>query len=215
LVREEKILLIALQEDDFEVILNSIKDIIKGCTFGEVNVEKLAMADIEFIFLNIRKISKGPEVDLEFKCLADVGEDKHECGNVVSITYNLDNIKISEGHDPKIIIEDTTNTGIVLKIPSIDVSEALQEAVQEGNIDKLFSTTYDYVDYMFQGEQIFDNFTKEEFSEWLDLLSPEQYFKISDFFRNVPKLYDDIDVECSACKSKHTIRLEGLRSFLA
>lgn len=216
LVKEEKILLIAMQEEDGDVLFEAIRQIIKNCTFGQVDVDALTTYDLEYIFLQLRIKSKGGDVDLSFRCDNEVGEDGDTCGHSNSISFDLNSVKVQGDISKvkKVILDEKTQTGLIMKPPSFAVAKGMQQILMEGDVSEIYKTLPKYIDTIFQGDVVYEDFTNEELQEWVENLSDSQFQLIQKFFDSLPKLKADIEVACAKCGYKETIPLEGLQSFL-
>lgn len=215
LVKEEKLLLIALQDDKKEsAMVNTLKQIIKNCTFGQVDVESLSVTDTEYIFLQLRAKSKGDEVDVAFKCSNEV--NGVVCDTVNNLKINLQDVKVEKNdkHSNKIMLTDTI--GIVLKEPTLNDIAVLQEKLGDdtATVKDIFESINEFIDTIFDGETIYEEYSKEELSEFIESLSDMQFQKIKDFFETMTKLKLDVHITCKKCGHKETVILEGLQSFL-
>lgn len=220
LVKEEKILMIALH-DNQDTIVNAVKEIVENCTFRQVDISKLTTYDIEYLFLNIRIKSKGNIVNLEFRCQNEIaveGEDeKKKCNYINEIEVDLETVEIAnldKKRKKTIILDEKNHIGVELKEPTLETSARLQDATQSKDLNRIYETLNEFVDTIFQGEQVYDDYTIEEFNEFIENLSDTQFQKINNFFENMPRLYKKIEIECEHCKSKDEVVLEGLTSFL-
>lgn len=207
LVKEEKILLFALQDGKEETIIQAIKDIISNCTFNAIDIDNLTSWDVEYIFLQIRIKSKGSEIDLTFRCENEIEPDK-VCNNIVDITVDLETVTVSNSDiSKKIIISDEDNISIVMKLPTFS-------SILSNSNDDIFKLLQSYIDYITMGETIYDEFTQDELTAFIDSLSDAQFNKIKAFFESLPKLTKTIDIVCPKCGHKDAIVMEGLQSFL-
>jgi len=215
LVKEEKILLIAMQEENVDVLFNAVNQIIDNCTFNQLNVSNLTTYDIEFIFLQIRIKSKGADISLSFNCGAEL-EDGKSCEHVTVVEYNLDQVSVdgTSKNNTKIILDEATKTGVILTIPTFENSKDAQEIMMKEGVAAIYKMLPIYIDTIFQGEEIFDDFTPAELEDWIENLNDDQFEKIKDFFEGVPRLQGDVNVICEGCGQKETVVLEGLQSFL-
>lgn len=226
LVKEEKIILIAMQDLEdgkMQVIIDAIKQVIKNCTFDEIDVDNLTSYDLEYIFLELKKKSSGAEVDLSFACQNEVAqsqagihtaEGKHLCGCVNQIKLNLEDVKLvgREGRSNKIMLTNTM--GVTLKEPTLASAEAAQEIVKSGDAEKIFEMIYGYIDTIFDGPTIYNEYDAAALKDFIEMLSGEQFQKIKEFFETAPTLKTDIKIKCVKCGYEETVTLEGLPSFL-
>ena len=216
LVREEKILLMAMESEDADSVLLAVKQILTNCCLDYIDIEELPITDIEFLFLNLRARSVNEVVELPYRCnnkIGNEGEEK-ECGNIVKLEMNLLEIH-PEVHEKKIDkIELTENMGILIKYPSFKMVEEAQK--QEGSeVDKLMNVLVACIDGVYTEETIFysKDVPKKELMEFIENLTREQFGKIQEFFETMPKIKKDVDFNCAKCGYHETITIEGLQSF--
>ena len=209
LVKEEKSLLIAQQSEDPQVMLDTIKAVIKSCSKTELDVDSLASFDVEYIFTQLRSISVGETVELMFRC-----DDCEDDNAIASIQVDLRKmqVKIPEGHTKQIGLFD--DVGMMMKYPTIDTIKKI-ESSEESDVDQTFDIVTDCIDYIYDSEQIYPakEQSQEELAEFLNNLTSAQFDKIQSFFRTMPSLRQDITYTCPVCKKVHNKYLEGLSSF--
>lgn len=202
LVKEEKILLMALEGGDQKEITRSIITLLKNCILVDVDVEKLATFDVEFLFLKLRGKSVGEVVELT------VAHTESECPHRSDVSINLDAIEVNgEIQDGKVQITD--EIGVKLHYPTIDSTLG----VDADNADSMFGMIIDCIDYIYDQEEVYNEFTKDELKDWVDQLNQSQFKKITDFFQDMPKLSHKVDWKCEKCGEEDSIELEGLQSF--
>ena len=208
LVKEEKILLLALESDDEKNIKQAVLNLLKACIQSRVKVENLSTFDLEYIFLNIRAISVGEVVEILITC-----QDDEE----TKVKYNLNLTDVSvifpEGHSNKIMLND--NTGVIMKYPSFDDFVEGQFANKEYNEDGVIKIIANSIDQIFQDEEVYDESTtnKKEFIQFVESLTKEQLEKIQAFFESAPRLEHKFKVTNpkTGVESEYTLR--GLQSF--
>ena len=208
LVKEEKILLLALESDDEKNIKQAVLNLLKACIQSRVKVENLSTFDLEYIFLNIRAISVGEVVEILITC-----QDDEE----TKVKYNLNltdvNVIFPEGHTNKIMLND--NTGVIMKYPSFDDFVEGQFANKEYNEDGVIKIIANSIDQIFQDEEVYDESTtnKKEFIQFVESLTKEQLEKIQAFFESAPRLEHKFKVTNpkTGVESEYTLR--GLQSF--
>ena len=204
LVREEKILYMALEGKDNTEILNAVITVLTNCILTpNIDIGKLATFDIEYLFLQLRGKSVGESIEIVLR------HTDSECKESVNVAVNLDDIKVQgEISDGKMMLTD--DVGIKLKYPH--AGEIIKiERVAEGQ--NVFDSIAYLVDYIYDKETVYNDYSIEEISEWLEQLNQEQFNKIISFMNNMPKLSHTIEWTCNACGEKETIVLEGLQSF--
>ena len=208
LVKEEKVLLLALESDDEKNIKQAVLNLLKACIQSRVKVENLSTFDLEYIFLNIRAISVGEVVEILITC-----QDDEE----TKVKYNLNLTDVSvifpEGHSNKIMLND--NTGVIMKYPSFDDFVEGQFANKEYNEDGVIKIIANSIDQIFQDEEVYDESTtnKKEFIQFVESLTKEQLEKIQAFFESAPRLEHKFKVTNpkTGVESEYTLR--GLQSF--
>lgn len=216
LVREEKILLMAMESNEADSILLAIKQILTNCCLDDLNVDELPITDIEYLFLNLRARSVNEVVELPYRCnnKIEVNGEENECGNIVKLEMNLLEIQ-PEVHEKKIDkIELSKNMGILIKYPSFKMVEEAQK--QEGSeVDKLMNVLIACIDGVYTEENIFysKDVPKKELLEFIEGLTREQFTKVQEFFETMPKIKKDVEFNCAKCGYHETITIEGLQNF--
>jgi len=210
LVREEKILLIALESGEPEDIINAVKDIVTECTFGKVDLGKLPMFDVEYIFLNIRAKSVGEVSTLRLLC-----PDDGETYANVDIDLSKIMVQVEKEHNPK--IELTEEMGMIMGYPNIDsmTGTGITEINATNMLDVISSCILQIYDK--KGEEIYEtkDQTKKELSEFIESLNTKQFQKVQQFFDTMPKLKHAVELENPKTGVKSKIVLQGLNDFFA
>ena len=210
LVKEEKLLVLALESEDTKQITTAIKSVLKSCVLTKgIKVETLPTFDIEFLFLNIRGKSVGEELEVNVIC-PDDGETQ------VPVTINLDDIQIqkSDDHDNQIKLDD--NIMMELKYPSLDQFIKNNFEFDEKNaMQQSFDLIASCIDKIYTEEEVWAtaDCTKKEMSEFLESMNSTQFKGIEKFFETMPKLSHTIKVTNPNTKKKSEVVLEGLASF--
>ena len=212
LVKEEKVLIIALESKSQTEITNAVKDVLKECILTkDVNVDSLPTFDIEYIFLNIRAKSIGEAIKVLVTC-PDDGETE------VPVTIYVDEIKVvkSKEHKTDIVLDD--NMTLRMKYPSInqfietnfDTNEDPKESV-----NKTFKIISECIDTIYTQEDAWDakDYTSKERVEFVEQLNSNQYKEVEKFFSTMPKLSHKIQITNPNTKKKSTVVLEGLADF--
>jgi hypothetical protein len=212
LVKEEKALLLAQQSEDSMVMIDTLKNVIKSCVTDQLDVNKLATFDLEYMFLQNRGKSVGESIDLVFACDLDHGEDNDKAQTKVRIDVNDIKVEKSEGHTSK--IELFGDVGVVMKYPTVDILNKLNN-LKEDDYEKIFDIMALSIDYIFDGEQVYHakEQTKDELLQFVNNLTSEQFVRIQKFFETMPKLRKEIDYTCPVCGKQHHKVLEGIQSF--
>jgi hypothetical protein len=211
LVKEEKVLVLALESQDNKQISTAIKTVLNNCiqTKG-IKIEQLPTFDIEYLFLNIRGKSVGEEVEVTIIC-----PDDEE--TTVPIKIALDEIQVqeSEEHNKDIKLDD--NLVMRLKYPSLEefIKNNFDFTGNNANIDQSFDLIASCIDVIFNDEESWESsdVTKKELIDFLEQLNSNQFKQIEKFFETMPKLSHKIEVTNPKTKVKSTVVLEGLASF--
>ena len=210
LVKEEKLLLTAMQLGEEKDMKNAVKTIIKNCTNLKTKVESLSTFDIEYVFLRIRSKSVGEVSKVLITC-----PDDNE--TQVEVEIDLESIEVSypEGHTNK--IELTDNIGIVMNYPSLDMFIKMNFTGEDISVENMFELTLSCMGQIWEGEEVFDcrSYTKKELNEFIENLKSDQFQKIQEFFTTMPKLEHEIEVENPETNVTSKVKLEGLGSFFA
>ena len=210
LVKEEKLLVLALESEDTKEISNAIKAVLKSCikTRG-IKVEQLPTFDIEFLFLNIRGESVGEEIELKLICPDDEQTE-------VPVTISIDDIKIQKqkGHNKQVKLDD--NLMMEMKYPSLDEFIKNNFDFDGGSqMDQSFEVIASCIDKIYNEEEVWSTSecTKKEIKDFLESMNSSQFKEIEKFFETMPKLSHEIEITNPNTKVKSTIVLEGLSSF--
>ena len=212
LVKEEKLLVIALESEDTKQITNAIKTVIKNCIITKnIKVETLPTFDIEFLFLNIRGKSVGEELEVNIIC-PDDGETQ------VPVKINLDDIKVqkNENHEKKIKIDNSVM--MEMKYPSLDQFIKNNFDFEGGNaMDQSFDLIASCIDKIYTEDEVWStsDVTKKEVTEFLDSMNSSQFKDIEKFFETMPKLSHTLKVKNPKTEVESEVVLEGLASFFA
>lgn len=216
LVKEEKILLIAMESEEESQMTNAIEEIIANCIYdSDLDVSKLALFDVEYIFLQLRLKSKGEEVNLSFDC--------EQCKAPVPVTLNLMDVKIikTEGHENNIKLSN--NIGVIMKYPSINLKSKI--GADNTDVENIFQSLVYCLESIYDEETVYNatDQTEQEIMDFFESLPEREFEKIQNFFTTLPVLKHDLEMKCSAqsgkgkskktCGYTQTKTLEGLQSF--
>jgi len=207
LVKEQKILTIAKETDDQNQIINAIKELIDAVTFGKVDANKLAMADLEYLFLKVRCISVGETSKVTTSC------SDTECKGSVTLTVNLDEIEM-EGESPENTIMISDDVGVILSWPT--VKSVKKVGPSKGNDEQMaIDIMKENIVSIFDGENVYESneISSADLDEFVDNLTFQQLGKIGEYFDALPKLSKEVEGQCNICKSTTKRTLEGLNSF--
>ncbi len=204
LVKEEKILLLAEESEKDSEMLLALKQIINNCTYEKVEVEKLPMFDLEYIFLQIRAKSVGEVVDLKLLC-----EDDGETYADVQVNLDEVDVEFTEGHSNSIQLTD--EVGIIMSYPQIN----MMDLSSDSGTENVFGIIKNSINQITEGETVYEraDFTEKDINEFLDSLTTEHFKLIQEFFETMPRLRHEVKFKNPKTKKQNKITLEGLNSF--
>ena len=206
LVKEEKILLMALEGKDEKEMVKAIKQIITQCVATEkFNINKLAMVDLEYLFLNIRGKAVGDVSTISFE---------HECGEIIKLDVDLSKVEIVNNKNISDLVNLTDDIMIRLKPPSLD---NVIGVANKNQIDVVMEIVRECLVEIIQGKDVFSaqDHSREELDEFLNSLNSGQFQKIQTYYESLPKMKQDIEYTCPKCGETKKETLEGLASFFA
>ena len=222
LVKEEKLLLMALQTSKEEDILKAIKQVVNNCLVSEISIDTLPIFDIEYLFLNIRARSVGEKVENYFVCRNVVGkklkedgtEEDEVCMHMMPVEVNILDIKPPVDNVPSRIYV-TKNVGVQMKFPTLSNYKSINELTLSENANEIFDIVYDCCEYVFDEKEVYytKESSKEEFFAFIESLTQEQFDKITGFFEQLPTISHDVKHSCQKCGYNHDLHLEGLSDF--
>ena len=208
LVKEEKILMMAMESKSSADITQAVKDIVMECTFNKVDISNMPMFDVEYIFLNIRSKSVGEVSKLKILCQDD-GK------TYADVELDLNEVKVQVGDDHTNKIELTEDMGLIMKYPTIDsFSETGIRDINPSNMLDVISTCVLQI-YEKKGEKTYDpkDQTKKELTEFIEQLNTKQFREVQKFFETMPKLKHEITVKNPKTKKENKVTLTGLNDF--
>jgi hypothetical protein len=204
LVKEEKILLLAQEAGEESDILNAIKQIIKNCTFEEVEVNDMALFDLEYIFLRIRSKSIGEKVELKLLC-DDDGE------TYADVTIDLDEVTVDFPKEHTNNIQLTDTISLVMRYPQMSALNLMTDS----DTETIFHMIKTSIRQIIDGETIYEqvDFTEEDLDAFIESLTSEHFKNIQEFFQTMPKLKHVVKYKNPKTKKQNKRTLEGLNSF--
>jgi len=207
LVKEEKILLMALETEDEKQMTNAVKTILKNCILTKTKVEELSIFDIEYLFLNIRSKSVGEEIELNLTC-----PDDNE--TVVQVTINVDDIKVEKSEEHQRIIEINDSISIAMKYPSMDMF-IKNNFASTGKTEDVFEIAASCIEQIVENDDVYEtkSFTKKEIMDFLESMDTAQFLKIQKFFETMPKLSHKVKVVNPVTEVESEVTIEGLANF--
>jgi hypothetical protein len=209
LVKEEKILLLAMESEDEKQITNAVLDMLKSCIITRgVKVNELATFDIEYLFLRIRAASIGEQIELIITC-----RDDNETQVTVAIDINDVEVVKPEGHTNKIMLDE--KTGVIMRYPSMDQFVNNIFMGKEMNADEAMKVVSEGIDQIFDDENVYDSSTttKKEFLQFVEGLTSKQFEALEKFYETSPKLSHTFKVMNPNTEVESEFTIEGLQSF--
>jgi len=212
LVREEKLLVLALESENMKEITTAIKSVIKNCILSKgIKIESLPTFDIEYLFLNIRGKSVGEEIEVNVICPDD--EDI-----TVPVTISVDDIKVvkNKKHSNRIKVDDSIM--MEMKYPSLDQFIKSNFDFSGANLmDQSFDLVASCIDKIYQGDEVWTSadVTKKDLLDFLDQFNAAQFQQIETFFETMPKLSHTVKVKNPSSGVESEVVLEGLSNFFA
>lgn len=204
LMKEQKILMMAMESNDVEHISRAIAQIVKDCIDDIEHPEKMPMFDLEYLFLKIRSKSIGETIELTVKCPS--------CGKSQPTEVNLEEVKVERKKDisNKIMLSD--KLGIVVRYPCLgDATVGLSEMDADGIIDFVCKS----IDVVFDEDVSYTrkDFTIQEIKNFVESMTTSQFEKINEFYANLPELHKEVTHTCIACETEFKINFRGLQDF--
>jgi hypothetical protein len=210
LVKEEKILLMALEAEDIDSIYRALKDVIESCIVsGNFEVENAPSFDIEYVFLNIRGKSVGEVIELKYTHPEGKNIDGDECDHVTDVAINIEEIVVNFPEDHSANIDLGNGVGVRMKYPSAEMIMNKTDTQTEAYFDVI----YDCVDRVWSGEEVYSEFTREDLEAFIQSMTKSQFSEVIQFFQSIPKLTYETEFTCDKCGKKEKVVVEGLQSF--
>jgi len=210
LVKEEKLLVLALESEDNKQISTAIQAVLKSCIKSRgVKVEQLPTFDIEYLFLHIRGKSVGEDIEVNLIC-----PDDNETS--VPVTINIDDIKVQKSKDHNNQIKLDKNLMMELKYPSLEQFVKNNFDFEEGSqVDQSFEVIAGCIDKIYTEEEVWStsDCTKKEVTNFLEQMSSKQFKEVERFFETMPKLSHEVEITNPNTKVESSVVLEGLSSF--
>ena len=208
LVKEEKILLQAMESQKQEEIIQALKVIVSACTFEKINAEELPTFDLEYIFLQIRSKSVGEVAKLKVLC----PDDKQTYADV-DVDLSTIDVQVDEKHTNNILIDEEKKLGIIMKYPTLNsMNNSLNKKLDSEVIfDVLRNSIYE----IYQGEKTFkaSDYSKDELQKFIDSLDSKTFNKVQSFYETMPKLMHEIEITNPKTNVKSKVVLQGLSDF--
>ena len=208
LVKEEKLLLIAMESGENSDILRAVKDIVDACTFNKMKIGNMPMFDVEYIFLQIRSKAVGEVSTLRVLCLDDM-----KTYAKVEVDLNEIEVRVTDAHTNKIELSD--EMGVIMKYPTVDsFVENKIDDISPANMLDVIVTCIDKI-YDKKGEEVYDakDSTKQELVDFVEQMNTTQFADVQKFFDTMPSLTHEITVKNPKTKKESKVTLNGLNDF--
>ena len=208
LVKEEKLLLIAMESGENSDILRAVKDIVDACTFNKMKIGNMPMFDVEYIFLQIRAKAVGEVSTLRVLCLDDM-----KTYAKVEVDLNEIEVQVTDAHTNKIELSD--EMGVIMKYPTVNsFVENKIDDISPANMLDVIITCIDKI-YDKKGEEVYDakDSTKQELVDFVEQMNTTQFADVQKFFDTMPSLTHEITVKNPKTKKESKVTLSGLNDF--
>lgn len=213
LVKEEKLLLMAIQSDEDLEIISTTKQVINNCILTEgIDVDKLPFFDVDYIFIALRAKSVGESLDIKFTCnMPD--ENGNSCNTVFDAKINITNVKLKEPQSSSLNISLSNGMTVKMKYPSYTMMKIINE--DEDVMTKKIKLIASCIDMIVDGEQVhtIKDVTQNELAEFIESLTQQQFKKLEQFVDNLPSFVITTQATCSKCGFEHHLEYDDFTSF--
>jgi len=207
LMKEEKLLLMALESKNEDTMINSVKSIIKSCTLPDqkINFDNIPLFDLEYWFLNLRSKSVGENIKLVFKCT--------NCEESNNVDINIDDIKLFVSENHSNMIKLTEDISVEMKYPSIKQFNMFQR--NDRLTEQLFEMVRECIKTIYHKDEVFDAKvqSKKELDDFILSLTQDQFGHFIDYFDTMPKLRHDVTFNCVKCSERNMTVIQGIDNF--
>lgn len=206
-VKEEKILMVAAESKDMVQIVDSLKKVIANCLIGDIDVDELAVFDIEYLFIKLRSKSVGESAKIGIKC--------ESCEHQNNIAVNLDEVNAHKDKKHNNIIKITDEIGLEMKYPTFD---GIRNFTDDSNIEDIISMVAKSIKSVYTGDEVIDmrDEAHEDIVAFLEQFTTDQFVDVQAFFTTMPKIRHEVEFKCTneECKAPdNKVTLEGLSDF--
>ena len=210
MVKEEKVLLIAMESKDPEHMQRAMFDVISSCIMTEgFDITKIPSFDVEYLFLQIRAKSAGEKVTLSYRHVDGVNYKGEPCDAVTKVEIDLDAIQVEFDTNHKMTVPLTDKLILKMKYPTLADIKATISAEKTDEIDMIAKC----IECVYDDEEIYEPENEEEIKSFIGSLSNKQFIEIMKFFETMPKLQHTVTYKCAGCGQEDTITLKGLADF--
>jgi hypothetical protein len=217
LVKEQKILLMAMESKKEIDAINAVKQIVSNCIVDKnFDVNEMSSFDLEYFFIQLRMRSIGEKISLSFTCKNTVSENQ-ECNNLMQFEYDLSNTTIEKNPDHTKTIFFTKDVGVVMKYPSFRITENLVQnsKTKKTSVENALDLIVDCIDYFFDKENVYHvkEMSKQEITDYVENIPKTSFDKMEKFFDTMPQVKSIVNHKCNKCGFEHAIPVEGLSNF--
>jgi hypothetical protein len=207
LVKEQKILLLAMEEKESKHIVNAMKQIVKNCTYDQVDVDKLPIFELENIFLRLREKSVGESINFRIRCTDD------ECEGLTEVNVDLATIQYDKTNVPETQLKISENVTLNMKFPTM---KQLEGVTNLENMEDNFSFLAGCIESIEADGNIhtLDTTPKEEIKAFIESMTSTQFSMLREFFEKLPKLSTTLEYTCGTCGKSNERTISGLQNFL-
>ena len=208
LVKEEKILLMARESDDNDSTVSAVKQVLQNCVVTDLDINTLPLFDVQMLFTHLRMKSIGETITLQYTC-NHPDEEGNECGKENRYNLNLNKVRYETTPGHTNIIQLTDEIGVKLRYPTMNSKLTDSEDILEDS----YKLIAEHLDSVFDSEQVYTDYTREDLIQFIDSLSTDQLDKILNFFATSPKVVLEDTAACKKCGTENKIYAEDLYSF--
>jgi len=217
LVKEQKLLLMALESKEQKEMMRAMKQIINNCAIDKIDVDQLPMFDLEYFFIKLRAKSVGEIIELQLTHPNNTNSDIRECSHVTKFKLNLMEVEVQKDadHTNKILIDEDAMIGVCLKYPTMALADKMQLVTQKSQIESVLDLVAESIEYIYDKDNVYPakDTSKKELLDFVNDLSQDQFRKLTDFFGNMPKLKHNLKWTCSECGCEDSVEVEGMANF--
>jgi hypothetical protein len=207
LVKEEKIMMVALESKDNKQIVRAMKDVAQACIMTDIDMNKLTTFDLEWMFLQLRSKSVGEKADVQMKCLVE------DCDGVTPVSIDLNEVEM-DNYDSNRLLKMNDEIGVEMIHPSVNIMENYDEEKLK-SVEGAFDMIIDCMETIYDKENVYvvKDEKRVDVMNFLEALTSNQFKILSDWLQKVPSVKKEVEWCCSKCKADNKMELRGLQSF--
>ena len=207
LVKEEKIMMVALESKDNKQIVGAMKDVAQACILTDIDVDKLTAFDLEWMFLQLRSKSVGEKADVKMKC------QQKDCDAMTPVSIDLSKVEMDD-YEPNRVIQLNDNIGVQMVYPSVSLVEKYDEEKLK-NVDGIFDMIIDCLETIYDKDDVYNvkDERRQDVKDFVEALTSNQFSKLAEFLQKIPSVKKRVEWCCSTCEANNEMELRGLQSF--